>query len=347
MGQRLHAFTIGRDKKEWDPTFADLAADLDLSERTVEPALDDLETDGWIVVTRLHRRNIYRLAWPLRDVLAPPTSEVPLCGVPTKKGGACTKRAGRGTETPGVGPCKQHREDPDPELLPLDLPTGEPQPLRSTEPADIPELGDHSTATVADFDRNHCGVQPQPLRPDTATVAVPYVGTFVPFDVRENPRLLAVGEPHVRNARESRSAPAAQPDNSFLARYAVTSIGRYRAAQPWVRKQLARLAETALDAGFGRDAVARYAQLVIAEGRYLPHQHIPEFRAALDRLGRDAVLGDVCRVCGVPGCACTTPEPAPVAEDRPWTADDQAAFERTLALFDINPDELDQTGSPS
>ncbi|WP_066950802.1 hypothetical protein [Microtetraspora fusca] len=101
-----------------------------------------------------------------------------------------------------------------------------------------------------------------------------------------------------------------------------------------------------MDAGFGAHAIAHYAAMVVAEAEFQPHQHIPELREALRRLARDTALGDLCRACGVPGCACTDP---PV-EDRPWTPEDQAAFQRTLAHLGVTPDDLDaldQTGSPS
>jgi len=328
VAQRLYVYTLGRKKKEWDPTFAELAADLDLSERTVEPALAELEADGWIVVTRLHRRNIYQLAWPVRDVLAPPTPEVPLCGAPTSKGGRCTKRAGRGTETPGVGPCKQHREEPGPEPLPLKLPPAGPQPLQSDQPAQ----DDHSTATVAEFDRNGCGVRPQPLRPDTATIAVPYVGTFGSLDVRTS-GLLSEGQPYVGDAH-AREAPPAQPKNhSFAARSLISSLRRYRDAPGWVKsRHLAPMAAAALNAGFGRDAITHYARLTIDEAAYLDHQHIPEFRSALNRLSRDVHLGTVCRTCGrPPDCRCTTT----AADDRPWswTAQDQADLDAAIAYL--------------
>lgn len=317
VAQRLHVYTLGRDKKEWDPTFAELAADLDLSERTVEPALKELEADGWIVVTRLHRRNVYQLAWPVRDVLAPPTPDVPLCGWPTSKGRTCTKRSGRGTDTPGAGPCKQHREDPSPDPLPLDLDAPGPQRLRSADPVD----NESSTATIAEFDRNGCGVQPQPLRPITATVAVPYVSTFSSFLVREDPGLLSAGQPYVGDAHE---APAAQPDG-FAARSLLASIPRYRTAPGWVRKKhLIPMTIKALAAGLGPDAIRRYAELVIAERAFKDHQHIPELRHALERLSRDLLLGDACHEHGHPDCGCEQP-------DRPWTPDDQADLERALA----------------
>lgn len=325
VAQRLYVHTVGRDRKEWDPTFAELAADLDLSPRTVEPAVEDLEADGWILVRRLYRRNVYRLSWPVEDVLAAPEPEVPLCGEPTSKGGRCGKKAGRGTDTPGVGPCQQHRPEPGPG--PADR--SGPQPLRSTSPE-----GEHpSTATVADFDRNGCSSRPQPLQLHTATVAVPYVGAFSYEEVRGASPLLAVGERTDRNARERATPPARETkDHSFAARSLTAGIPRYGHAPAWVRTQLARLTAAALDAGFGRDAIDAYARMVIAERTYGEHEHIPELRAALARLGRDAAQGDACPQHGTPECFRCIP-------DRPWTAQDQADLEAALDRLGA-PDDL-------
>lgn len=150
--------------------------------------------------------------------------------------------------------------------------------------------------------------------------------------------VLAVGELADRNARACATAPPAQPED-FLARKLIHDIPRYRTAQPWVRKRLVPLAATALAAGFGADAIAGYAVMVITEGRFKPDQHIPELRDALRRLNRDAALGTACRSCGfAPGdCPCT---PDTAAADRPWTEADQAALERALEHLGVAPDEL-------
>jgi hypothetical protein len=103
-----------------------------------------------------------------------------------------------------------------------------------------------------------------------------------------------------------------------------------------VKKHLATLADAALAAGFHRDAIVHYATAVIAETRFAEHQHIPEFRDALRRLGRDAALGDLT----------ATPEPTPADTDAPWTDDDQAAWERVLDQLGVTPDDLDTTGTP-
>ncbi len=153
---------------------------------------------------------------------------------------------------------------------------------------------------------------------------------------REQGSSVAVGENGDRNAR-TREAPAAQPED-FLARQVFRDIPRYRTAPSWVRRHLAGLAGAALAAGFGPSAISGYAVMVIAEGRFQQHQHIPEFRDALRRLNRDAVLGSACRSCGFdPGdCPCRTSQ----ADDRPWTDADQADLERALEHLAVTADDL-------
>ncbi|MEV4059701.1 hypothetical protein [Nonomuraea dietziae] len=146
------------------------------------------------------------------------------------------------------------------------------------------------------------------------------------------------GRPYVGDARAGDAAPAAQP-SAFGARSLLASIPRYRAADGWVKRNLAALAAAALEAGLGRDAILRYATHVIAEGTYKPKHHIPEFRAALDRLARDVALGDACHAHGAPDCACEQP-------DRPWTEQDRADFARALIHLAPTTDEL-STGTDS
>jgi hypothetical protein len=122
--------------------------------------------------------------------------------------------------------------------------------------------------------------------------------------------VLAVGE-HTSVTRETPRTPTANPKipsrSTVQARAIIAAIPRYRRAQPWVRARLAALADTALSAGHGADAIQHAAEQVIAEARYLDHQHIPEFRAALQRLARDLALGDACEHCGLPECDCRAP----------------------------------------
>jgi hypothetical protein len=346
VAQRLHIHTEGKDRKEANPGYKSLALDLGMSENTAMASVSDLEDEGWIVIRGPRRYPTFQLAWPQDDVIArsPAKPEVKLCGRPTTKGGRCTKRAGRGTPTPGEGPCKDHAGTPEPQPLqfadegetdsepqplrfdPADDPPVEPQPLRFN-PVDNPEIRTRSTATTADLNRNHCGSEPQPLRISTATIAAEYVRSTTGVRKGVRDRVLAVGELTVRTARPPAAAPPAQPE-SLTARGIVAAIPRYRAAEPWVRKRLAALIATALEAGFGRDAILRYAHMVIGEARYLEHQHLPELREALRRLGRDAALGDVP----------ATPEPP--LRDAPWTREDQARWERILDQFGVTPDSL-------
>ncbi len=100
----------------------------------------------------------------------------------------------------------------------------------------------------------------------------------------------------------------------------------------------------ALDAGFGRQAIERYADMVIAEATYKDRQHIPEFRAALSRLGRDALLLTACPRCACDprdGLCCIDP-----SVDPPWTEEDQAQLELTLDHLGITIADLD-TGTDS
>lgn len=154
------------------------------------------------------------------------------------------------------------------------------------------------------------------------------------------PRVPAAGGVTRRTAR----APVAPPANQsgFAARSLIAGIPRYRAAPGWVRRHLTALAAAALDSGFGRDAILRYADLVIAEQTFKDHQHIPEFRAALARLGRDALLLAACPRCaGDPGEGLCCIDPT---TDLPWTEDDQAQLELALERLAPTADEL-ETGS--
>ncbi|MGI5161427.1 hypothetical protein [Microbispora sp. CA-102843] len=154
----------------------------------------------------------------------------------------------------------------------------------------------------------------------------------------------AVGGLTVRTARANATAPSAQPVTSLAARSLVASIPRYSDAPGWARKRhLIPMVDAALAAGFGLTAIERYAAQVAAEGQFLPHQHIPELREVLRRLGRDAALEDLCTVCGQPSCACAAP--AAAVEDHPWTEQDQVDFEAVLNHFGLTPDQLTSEGA--
>ncbi|MGW0587435.1 hypothetical protein [Streptosporangium sp. NPDC002607] len=329
VAQRLYIHTIGKERKEAKPSLESLARDLNISPQTALVATQDLEEQGWVLVKRVSTHfNIYRLAWPLENVLASDKKKVDRCGRLTKKGEICTRRAGWGTDTPDVGPCKLHPIQPQPLELKEDTEDpNEPQPLGSTE--------SDSTPTVGNFNPNHWSNEPQPLEQLTPTVGVEYEGSALQSSLLSTSTpVLAVGELTVRTAR-ALDAPSAN-QSGFAARSLVSAIPRYRSAPGWVKKHLATLADAAMSAGFHRDAIVQYATAVIAEARFAEHQHIPEFRDALRRLGRDAALGDLP----------SPPEPAPADTDAPWTDEDQAAWERVLDHLSVTPDDLDTTGTP-
>lgn len=339
VAARLYVHTVGKDKKTSNPSHESLAHDCSLSVQTVSDSIADLEEQGWILVDRRNNHfNIYWLAWPVTDVLAR-SDEPARCGRPTKKG-ACTRRAGWGTDHRGEGPCKLHPFEPQP----LEFNNGPPD---EAEPASTPTVGvlddgrdedtePPSTPTIGIFNSNHWSPQPQPLERRTPTVGGEYVSTFLSTSLSSSPPVAAVGSPTVRRAKPATPA-ANQP--GFAGRSLVTAIPRYRNAPGWARRHLAAMAEAALGANFGRDAILHYAQLVIHEAAYKEHQHLPEFRAALARLGRDALLLTACPRCAADprdGLCCIDPAKA----GRSWTEEDQAALERALDRLGPTEDEL-------
>lgn len=157
----------------------------------------------------------------------------------------------------------------------------------------------------------------------------------------KTPPVAAVGSPTVRTARGA-AAPAAQPRNLTSGRLTISRIGRYRDAEGWVKaRHLAPMAGAALE-HFGQGAILRYAAMVAAEGRFAEQQHIPEFREVLRRLGRDVASWDACRECGQPpaDCPCRTAEEPLPQIDEPWTAEDDATFERVLDRFGVTAGDL-------
>lgn len=126
---------------------------------------------------------------------------------------------------------------------------------------------------------------------------------------REESQVLAAGDPERRNTRAAR-APAAQPRRSrwrFPTAVAIlASLPRYRPILGtrfgWA---LIALARHALADGYGRDAIAYYADMVINEAIFRERQHVPELREALRRMRRDTDLGHACRVCGNDPATCT------------------------------------------
>ena len=201
VAQRLYIHTLGRDQKRANPSIRSLVSDLELSENTVTESIRDLEERGFLLVRRRgNARNTYILAWPLSDTTSP-AEQVPLCGAPTAKGGICTRRAGRGTTTPGVGPCVQHGGTPrNPPPAPAPPQTVQhhpatPQPLRNPQHPHTSTIEEPHTSTVA-------ASAPQPLRPDTSAAEAEYVRGASPtrsLGTKSPP--LAAGERTVRNTR--------------------------------------------------------------------------------------------------------------------------------------------------
>ncbi|MFI7467383.1 hypothetical protein [Nonomuraea sp. NPDC049646] len=150
----------------------------------------------------------------------------------------------------------------------------------------------------------------------------------------QNPQVPAVGGPADRNARAC-EAPSAQPDRkkSIRGRAILAQLRRYRLAPGWVRtRHLVPMTVQALE-HFGADAIIRYAVMVAAEDRYAEHQHIPEYREVLRRLGHDVMLGTVCAEDGLDPAACPCDAPLFPPADRPWTDADQQDWERVLETF--------------
>lgn len=163
------------------------------------------------------------------------------------------------------------------------------------------------------------------------------------------PPVAAVDSPAVRIAREA-PAPSAQPAShdrpsrrdETQARSVLARIRRYREAPGWVRtRHLTPMVIQALKRGFGEQAIIQYALMVAAEERFADHQHIPEFRQALRRLGRDVALGSACAADGLDPAACPCGEIPFGPEDRPWSEADQAEWERILEALGVGEAELD------
>ncbi len=123
IAQRYFGHALGKAHKKAWPSLVGLQADLELSVNTVRGGLARLERDGWLVKCASPGKSQgYALAWPAIDCIAPNADGPVLCAEPTKAGSLCTRRAGRGTATPGFGPCVDHGGKPKkggPEYQPL------------------------------------------------------------------------------------------------------------------------------------------------------------------------------------------------------------------------------------
>ncbi|MEV4249340.1 hypothetical protein AB0J63_38735 [Streptosporangium canum] len=96
-----------RDKRDWHSEVR-IARDLNLARNTVSAAMKDLAAEGWISQAPRSGSSSQRWpTWPPRDCLTPMDGPE-LCAAPTKNKSLCTRRAGWGTVTAGVGPCKLH-----------------------------------------------------------------------------------------------------------------------------------------------------------------------------------------------------------------------------------------------
>ncbi|MBO4273761.1 hypothetical protein [Microbispora triticiradicis] len=213
VAQRLYVATSfkrkGEDKKDWHSE-GSIARDLNLSRKTVGSAVKDLVAEGWMVkVPRPGWSSELWPAWPLEDCLTP-VDGPELCAMRKKGGTLCTRRAGWGTDTPGDGPCKYHRE------------AGPAQPLRTSEKAETVPREPGTCATIAHPDaqplrtalRNGCARVPKDefLR-EISSSSSPYVGEVEVADVV--PARYDDGDIH----RETNPTPLAEVRHEWAIRH--------------------------------------------------------------------------------------------------------------------------------
>lgn len=159
----------------------------------------------------------------------------------------------------------------------------------------------------------------------------------------ELPRpVLAVGEVQVGDAQARGQAPSAQQNDSHTHHAAGRVLGAlpapYRQAQPWVRRQLLQVITRALAAGYGPDAITRYAAR-LTQHDLAPGREIPWLRRVLQALQVDARVGHACPECGAdtgdpavePCPRCCPDEP----DDPPWTAQDQADLDAAREFLEV------------
>lgn len=111
VAQRIYIATAfkkkDQDKKSWHSE-GTMARHLDMSRQTVNAATQQLAAEGWVVkVPRPGRASEFWPSWPPVDCLTP-NDGPERCAAPTKAKTLCTRRAGWGTATPGIGPCVRH-----------------------------------------------------------------------------------------------------------------------------------------------------------------------------------------------------------------------------------------------
>ncbi|MEV7012027.1 hypothetical protein [Streptosporangium sp. NPDC051022] len=140
VAQRIYIATAfkkkGQDKKSWHSE-GTMARHLDMSRQTVNAATQQLAAEGWVVkVPRPGRASEFWPSWPPVDCLTP-NDGPERCAMPTKAKTLCTRRAGWGTATPGVGPCVRHGGPPP--VQPDDTPQEDDQEV--VDPETCPTVG--------------------------------------------------------------------------------------------------------------------------------------------------------------------------------------------------------------
>lgn len=349
----------GENKERKRVTRAQLAAVMSISVDTLDRGLKELESKGIIEVIR--RRDTATGNWTASSYRLKDTKSSRMRARIVELEQALGKRAPKGEASPQV--------------------SASPQNAARTKEGESGSASGHQSAncgldaTCDDAPSPQVSTSPQNAAPPSRNLPTGRAADCGhrrdSSSKREEQReekedqVLAVGELTEVDAREA-SAPPAQPDDLSSAaphvpaprrpvttsrhlaagRSLIAAVRRYRYAPGWAKtKHLAPMAAQALDR-FGRDAIIRYAELVAGEGAFAEHQHIPEFREALRKLGRDVELGTVCRRCGHPvdGCPCTTAPLPAKAFAAEWTREDQVQWERVLEFLGVTPDDL-QAGS--
>lgn len=197
--RRLHIATLGNDDKVVFASQATLSRWTGWSEETVRTQLAQLDADGWISFTpgAGTRRTRIRLTWPATDPNTQLRDDPDKCMSATVDQNVCMRRAGWGTTTPGIGPCKLHGGTPKnpAKKPPTPQPLGEssrppqwpiPQPLGDWPVDNHADRADDSRLTPQRLGGNAPTVgvaTPQPLGGNPPTVGPPYVREYVRVSV--------------------------------------------------------------------------------------------------------------------------------------------------------------------